>query len=157
MRVPKIIWKHNLLIHSSSSRAGDPVQWSNFPQQQGALEKKFSTTWSTLFCCSLWKSPLYFLSCPIQKPWTTLLVRYVGPYILRNHSLLTKHIFLCEKEIQIFGFACSFGLQFHLFWCSVAFHHFPTLSRATHYAREGRGGAFMQRKKQGGKSGIRFS
>ena len=151
MRVPKMIWKHNLLIHSSSSRAGDPVQWSNFPQQQDALEKKFSTTWSTLFCCSLWKSPLYFLSYPIQNTWTQVLVSTF------ETILLTKQNFFVRKRNTDVGFACSFGLQFHLFWCSVAFHRCPTLSHATHYAREGRGGAFMQRKKQGGKSGIRFS
>ena len=119
MRVPKIIWKHNLLIHSSSSRAADPVQWSNFPQQQDALEKKFSTTWSTLFCCSLWKSPLYFLSCPIQNTWTQVLVSTF------ETILLTKQNFFVRKRNTDVGFARSFGLQFHLFWCSVAFHRSP--------------------------------
>ena len=139
---------------TQSRRWSSPV--IQFSTTARCPREKFSTTWSTLFCCSLWNSPLYFLSYPIQKPWTTLLVRW-SVHSSKPFSLDETFFFVCEKEIQIFGFACSFGLQFHLFWCSVAFHRCPTLSHATHYAREGRGGAFMQRKKQGGKSGIRFS
>ena len=80
----------------------------------------------------------------------------LGPYILRNHFLLTKHIFLCEEEIQIFGFACSFGLQFHLFWCSVAFH-VVTPSLTQRITQEGGGESFHATQETGGKSGIRFS
>ena len=142
MRVPKIIWKHNLLIHSSSSRAGDPVQWSNFPQQQDALEKKFSTTWSTLFCCSLWKSPFYFLSNPIQILEQQFWSVHSKPFSLdETEFFCAKKKYRCrfcqprpqgfslKKEEKPWGrgcgFACSFGLQFHLFWCSVAFHRCP--------------------------------
>lgn len=149
MRVPKIIWKHNLLIHSSSSRAGDPVQWSNFPQQQDALEKKFSTTWSTLFCCSLWKSPFYFLSYPIQileqQFWFWSV--HSKPFSWRNR------IFLCEKEIQMsvlhVRLVCSFI-------CFDVVSPFTVVPPSLTQRKRG-GGAFMPRKKQGGKTGIRFS
>ena len=99
MRVPKIIWKHNLLIHSSSSRAADPVQWSNFPQQQDALEKKFSTTWSTLFCCSLWKSPFYFYHIP-SKYFNNSFGQYI-----RNHSLDETEIQMSVLHVRL---VCSF-------------------------------------------------
>ena len=148
MRVPKIIWKHNLLIHSSSSRAADPVQWSNFPQQQDALEKKFSTTWSTLFCCSLWKSPFTFYHIPSKS-----LNNSFGKYI-RNHSLdeteCVKKKYRCRFCMFVW-----FAVSFVLMWCRLS-PLFHPLSRNARWEGGG-GGAFMPRKKQGGKTGIRFS
>ena len=70
----------------------------------------------------------------------------LGQYI-RNHSLLTKQNFFVWKRNTDVGFACSFGLQFHLFWCSVAFHRFPTLSHAT---QDGGGGNFYATQETGG-------
>ena len=116
MRVPKIIWKHNLLIHSSSSRAGDPVQWSNFPQQQDALEKKFSTTWSTLFCCSLWKSPFYFLSYPIQ-----ILEQQFWSIHSKPFSLDETEFFCAKKKYRCrFCMFVWFAVSFVLLWCRLS-------------------------------------
>ena len=149
MRVPKIIWKHNLLIHSSSSRAGDPVQWSNFPQQQDALEKKFSTTWSTLFCCSLWKSPFYFLSYPIQ-----ILEQQFWSIHSKPFSLDETEFFCAKKKYRCrFCMFVWFAVSFVLMWCRLS----PLSHPLSRNARWERGGAFMPRKKQGGKTGIRFS
>ena len=74
-------------------------------------------------------------------------ILFFGQYI-RNHSLLTKQNFFVWKRNTDVGFACSFGLQFHLFWCSVAFHRFPTLSHATQDG--GGGGNFYATQETGG-------
>lgn len=93
---------------TQSRRWSSPVIQSSDPVFHNSKMLQ-STIWPTLFCWLPWK-PLYIFIMSHPKTLNNTLGQYI-----RNHSLLTKHIFLCEKEIQIFGFLFSFGLHFICF------------------------------------------
>lgn len=147
MRVLKFLGKHNLLIHSWRSLAGDPVQWSSFPQQQDAAINQMIN----IVLLVTMETPLYFYHVPSKN-----LEQHSWSVHSKPLSLDETYFFVWKRNTDI-RFFIFLWFAFHLFWCSVAFHRFRTLSHATHYARDWGGRAFVQRKKQRGKSGIRFS
>ena len=142
MRVPKMIWKHNLLIHSSSSRAGDPVQWSNFPQQQDALHKKIFNHMINIVLLLTMKISFLFFIISHPNPWTTVLVSTFETILSWRNR-----IFLCEKEIQMsvlhVRLVCSFI-------CFDVVSPFTVVPPSLTQRKMGGGGSFYATQETGG-------
>ena len=116
-------------LKQSRRRSSPVIQFST--TARCPREKIFNHMINIVLLLTMEISFLFFIiSHP--NPWTTVLVNTFESIL----SWRNRFFFVRKRNTDV-GFACSFGLQFHLFWCGVAFHRCPTLSHATQDERGG--------------------